>query len=131
MKHVTKETAVLLKEKGFDLPCIKYFDDGLHVTNPNGNFYINWNAKKSRYSAPTLYEATEWLRTKGVHVVVQPDGYGISNELFWVSIIWVTHEHLNPQPKILRDTESDRFNFFPTHDEALEAGIVHALKYLP
>ena len=122
MTHVQKDTAVLLKEKGFDNthPFANKDINGISFDIPN-NIY------------PTIYEATEWLRAKGVHVCVQPDGYGSGNELVWYCIVWVTYEHLNPQPNIVREnpTVSDKYKSFPTHDQALEAGIVHALKYLP
>ena len=137
MIHVTKETAVLLKEKGFDLPCewvYAYKTKALKGYELTKGVLTNHNWKGDMLiSAPDIYTACIWLRAKGVHVAVQPDGYGRGNELVWFAIVWVTYEHLNPQPNIVRENPivSDKYKSFPTHDEALEAGIVHALKYLP
>jgi hypothetical protein len=121
MIHVTKETAVLLKEKGFDLPSRQYFDDRKEVQNTQQNNPINWNQHEGLYSAPTHQEATEWLRAKEVHVYVVPVN-------LWQQ--WRMFIYLNsypPQKSRIPDKPMD----FTTHDEALEAGIIHALKYLP
>jgi hypothetical protein len=116
MKHVQKETAVLLKEKGFDLPCRQYYitvDN--QIKNQQNNAPFNWNKIQAAYSAPTLYEAAEWLRAKGVHVqiIITPKGWDYdlfdSNNGKWLE------DEVTP-------------NYVSTHDEALEAGIVHALK---
>lgn len=116
MTHVQKHTAVLLKEKGFDLPCRQYFiaiDD--KIKNNQNNRPYNWNKIQAGYSAPLLFEATIWLReTKGVHVYVS------TKDVKWAYTI----EDIKIG-KIL----SNSFWHFDNHDLALEAGIIHALKH--
>lgn len=115
MTHVQKETALLLKEKRFDVPCEGCYgvnSDELHVY-PHA-VYPN----KRNIPAPTLYEATEWLRAKGLHVSVAPVN-------LWQQ--WRMFIYLNsypPQKTRIPDKPMD----YQTHDLALEAGIVHALK---
>ena len=99
MTHVTKETAILLKEKGFDVPT---------------DYVYAYSEGDMTISAPALHEAAEWLReTKEVHVYVS------TKDVKWAYTI----EDIKIG-KIL----SNSFWHFDTHDIALEAGIVHALK---
>lgn len=98
MTHVQKETAVLLKEKGFNVPT---------------DYFYAYSEGDMTISAPTLHEAADWLREKkGVHVYVKPQWS--TEEWFGVVSIYAKNRY----------TEN-----FKTHDEALEAGIVHALKH--
>jgi hypothetical protein len=105
MKHVQKETAVLLKGKGFDYthPFANKDINGISFDIPN-NIY------------PTLYEAAEWLRAKGVHVDSNPS----IERHKWVSYVYVIEDG--------RMVMIEKAMLESTHDEALEAGIVHALK---
>jgi len=79
MNRVTKEIAIALKEIGYDVPCDAYYFEG-------GNDTPNIHPKKVDYnkatsvmseilgdliSAPTVYEAIEWLDSKGVYVCVE------------------------------------------------------------
>ncbi len=110
MTHVQKDTALMLKEKGFDVPCEGCYgvnSDELHVY-PHA-VYPN----KRNIPAPTLYEACEWLRAKGVHVAVDC----LEKDEWYFE---------------LQNVEDGDVLFFKsmkcTHDLALESGIVHALK---
>ena len=60
--YVSFETAKLLKEKGFDEPCI-------YVYRYDGSDDI-WDADKEdiAYQKPTLQMAIKWLNTKGFHI---------------------------------------------------------------
>lgn len=100
MTHVTKQTAVLLKEKGINVPT---------------DYVYAYSEGDMTISAPTLYEAADWLReTKGVHVYVTSTygewDFSIENAVNGESI-------------------HDTYYTFQTHDLALEAGIIHALKH--
>jgi hypothetical protein len=117
MTHVQKETAVLLKEKGFDLETIyHYYEDEVTQTLHSSPHFssFNWNCI-DRISAPTLHEANTWLReVKGVHVYVTCTygewDFSIENA--------VNGESLH-----------DTYYTFQTHDQALESGIIYALKH--
>jgi hypothetical protein len=120
MTHVQKETAVLLKEKGFDVETVHHYyeDEVTQTLHSSPNFSeFNWNCI-DRISAPNIYTACIWLRAKGVHVYVVPVN-------LWQQ--WKMFIYLNsypPQKTRIPDKPMD----YQTHDLALEAGIVHALK---
>jgi hypothetical protein len=129
MKHVQKNTAVLLKEKWFDVPTVYHYfiEDGSLGKTPLQS-KNNWNGLKNVISAPTQYEAVIWLRdVEGVHIMVFPHsimlGYGGSVEWY----VRVT-SLLKYGKKTTGVCDKGWMIKFPTHDEALEAGIVHALK---
>lgn len=124
--RVDYATAVMLKEKGYDVPCGSYRWDGsykfisdcppdierLHhiVGRPE-----NHNSIATRISAPTLAEAADWLRGNGVHVYCEPNIYFTN---WWWRIS--TLDHMNCEDPNCLDP-------FPTHDEALHGGIKQAL----
>jgi hypothetical protein len=118
MTHVQKETAVLLKEKGFNL---KEVCDWMYIDDSEQTFEAlkQPNRHEGHYSAPYYQTVLEWLREKGVHVYVQiiNEGEGIF------------YYHPNLQDVSTGEyLESEIFDGEYTHDQALEAGIVHALK---
>ena len=112
MTHVKKRTAILLKEKGFDLPCRQYFDYREELQGTQYDDLTKWSMLDGLFSAPTLHEAADWLRTNSVHV-------------------YVTCTYSEWYYSIQDTTGISLFNSttpYDTHDLALEAGIVHALK---
>jgi hypothetical protein len=122
MKHVTKETAVLLKEKGFDLNTYDcYIGDEQRIDKTYREFR-NHNSSPLRYSSPTLYEATEWLRAKGVHVIALP------SEKKYNSRLWIYAIFQKDIDGYWNHNWTGGCGVFQTHDLALEAGIIHALK---
>lgn len=56
--RVSKETAVLLKDAGYDVACSNYV-----VDEKGDTLYL-----------PTLHEAADWLRSKGAHLGADWDG---------------------------------------------------------
>lgn len=119
-KRVCLETAICLKKAGYDVPCNAYYHN-----DKNGNTlfdiddeYENYNSFPQYphhfYSAPALHEATDWLRSQGVHVWVMYSGkkgwlYGVAE--------------LDNTVYGMVD------NYYDTFEAAYEAAIVHALKY--
>ena len=107
--RVSKETAVLLKDAGYiirmkDTNGDEFDDDTCYIPP----------LRESAYT-PTLHEASDWLRSKGVHVGVEcSDG------------IWACSGQKCPDGGMLFDLPF----CYPTHDSAYEAGIVHGLKYI-
>lgn len=115
---VTLETAKLLKEKGFREDCMSFYTkDGLF----NCNSYINTNVLK--LPVPTQSITQKWLReTKNIHICVYNCacgyGYEISKADNGTHITSSTYKGTN-------DGEE-----WDTYEEALEAGILEALKLI-
>lgn len=97
--RVSKKTAVLLKEAGYD-GAFK----SIEIDENGDTLYL-----------PTIHEAADWLRSKGVHVSTEcSDG------------IWSCSGQKCPDGGMLFDLPF----CYDTHDLAYEAGIVHGLKYV-
>ena len=58
--YVSFETAKLAKEKGFDIPCVRYFKNKIITTECS--MPMNSNAFKEEYSQPTQTILARWLR---------------------------------------------------------------------
>lgn len=113
--RVSKETAILLKDAGYDVPCAARYD--LEGELQEYEALLNHNEYVSHgHSAPTLHEAADWLRSKGVHVYTEPVWDG-SKGWIGVVVLLATFRRI--------DTEK-----FDTHEAAYESGIVHGLKYI-
>lgn len=116
---VPHEIAVKLKEKGFDLPCAYYYDsDGKRNSYSRNNAvfqdFNNRMGYEDCFSAPDIYQAAAWLRSKGLHIVaVVVDGGGS-----WVSEVQDIATGNYIEPAFLR----------PDHDTSYIAGIENALK---
>jgi len=119
MTHVTKETAVLLKGKGFDLPCLAWYIVDDDIMRSTTDFEEDSNGRiPNAFTAPELYKVPIWLReTKGVHVDVSPS----VERNKWVSFIYVIEDG--------RTVMVEKAAIALSHDLALEAGIIHALKH--
>lgn len=115
---VSKETALLLKEKGYDVPCEAYF-------NSEKNSPIryedkqNYNRYSNACSVPPLHEVADWLRdVHKIHVAALP----VNLWQQWRMFLYI--DTMPPQKQRIPDTPHD----FPTYLQTLEAGINHALK---
>jgi len=85
--YVSFEIAKLLKEKGFDWPCLNRYVMGVFVENKHlevQGYYINSKTEEEVMSAPTLQMAMKWLReVHKIHVVIYPYGdYSCDNYQF-------------------------------------------------
>lgn len=110
--RVSKETAVLLKDAGYDVACAARYD--LEGELQEYEALLDHNKYVSHgHSAPTLHEAADWLRSKGVHLGADWDG----DYWFW----YIT---------LLDNSDSIVGGNYDTHESAYEAGIVHGLKYI-
>jgi hypothetical protein len=117
--HVSIKAARLLKEKGYNLPCVAYYQNdefrpysltrsGLSIYNKNAvPDYMN------QYSAPTKAEAIDWLESKGVIVEFQ---YYQESSTWSYAIYCICY--------MSSDEE------FQTRLEAEEAAIIKALELL-
>lgn len=111
--RVSKETAVLLKDAGYDVACEMCYDKNGDLQRTElGD--CNFNESRYAYSAPTLHEAADWLRSKGVHVSIYPN-------VEWQEWMWNV---------VVKNEYTCDGELRPTFDSAYEAGIVHGLKYI-
>lgn len=127
--YVSLEVAKLLKEKGFDECCGAYYHCNwdemteeecfevalIHVFRNSNNRY--------RIGAPTLYEAQKWLR----------NNHGIAvntyNRVSTKGISWSYEFNKIETCKSIIDRNSS-FIGFDTYEEALNEGILEALKLI-
>lgn len=118
MTHVQKETAILLKEKGFDLPCLAWYIVEDEIMRSTTDYEHDSNGSiPNAFTAPELYKVPIWLReTKGVHVAVLQDNY--DRWFYMIESVPITKN-----PNCVVATER-----YDTHNTGIEAGIVHALK---
>ncbi len=121
-QKISKETAILCKEKGFDIPVYDHFD--LEGDIQKAEKRLNWNDRflfvAEIMSCPTQSLVQRWLReTKKVIVIVRyiyeyddtPYSYFIYNE--------GNSDYVN-----------NWTDDYKTYEEALEAGLQEALKDL-
>lgn len=117
---VTLETAKLLKEKGFNEYCKNVIDvdsilrETLYRTNDN--------LPKQCFSLPTQYIAQKWLREiKKLHITIYNSASGYTYDISKADMGTVLYCF----PKGPNDAGN-----WDTYEEALEAGIIKALKLI-
>lgn len=105
--RVSKETAVLLKDAGYD-GAFK----SIEIDENGDTLYL-----------PTIHEASDWLRSKGVHVCVFISVDRKTGEPFWYFelVDLKTFKYIREGIGSLT---------YETFEAAYEAGIVNGLKYL-
>lgn len=116
--YVSLETAKLLKEAGFDVPCDNYYDrDGFF----RGDF--------KAYMCPTQALAARWLReVHGIHASIDifmdsendADGKTVDEWTFWSWSLF------DSSGRIINISD-DRYD---TYEEALEGGLKYGLKLI-
>lgn len=127
--YVSLEVAKLLKEKGYNEPVLSQYSKQGSVWNcyePE-----NFNESEGCFSRPTLYEAQKWLRNKhNLHIDVgmcgdyatDADGNKVDEWDFWTFDMYSTE---NFSHHIF-----DCFGQYDTYEEALNEGILEALKLI-
>ena len=113
--YVSFETARLLKEAGFDCPCIEYYtlEEGKIHGWADAEPY-NQNEYKYYYSRPTLSLAAKWLREEN----------NIYVEVICKFTCW-KFSLINLNPVCIIKLTAGSFN---TYEEALEEGLKEALE---
>ena len=111
-QHVSVPTAKLLTEAGFNEPCKDVYIDATGWDG-KGNIF-----DEIQYPVPTQSLAARWLREKhSLHIAVMPSNKAWYWELRKTNGSFVTGSaHHNAT--------------FPTYEEALEAGLREALKFI-
>ena len=120
--YVSFNTAKMLKEAGFDVPCTsQYTDNGFGWNNLSR---VNYNSCESLFSRPTQALAARWLRE--VHRIVVYVAYippHVGRDV-WKYFVGGMDDMVWPG-----DYEpSDRK--YETYEEAMEVGLQEALKLI-
>lgn len=117
--YVSFETARLLKEAGFDVPCTSQYTENefawenLRKTDFNKSDYV--------FSRPTQALAARWLReAHGIHVGSDM-AYIKLMEGKWMYLIRFTDDCGNPYCSV---------GWFDRYEEALETGLREAIKLI-
>lgn len=128
--YVSLKAARLLKEKGYDLPCVAYYQNdefrpysltrsGLSIYNKNAApSYMN------QYSAPTKSEAIDWLESKGIVIIID-EHYIMHEEDDYYTLCWGYHI-IKDNESVCRDNSSD----YKTRLEAKDAAIIKGCELL-
>lgn len=121
--YVSFDTAKLLKEAGFDVPCNSYYEleDG-EVVRKDSIGSSDYNAYEDTVcSRPTQALAARWLREKfGIHIFA--NYFFEDGTWFYVT---VDLKELDEVRVIHPDIRS-----YQTSEEALEAGLKHCLEQI-
>lgn len=108
--YVSLEVAKLLKEKGYDIKGKCYVE----------NSFTN---KETYYPKETLYEAAKWLRNnQNIHIVVDNYACGYAWFLYKADNGTRISEYAEEGP--------NDGGCWDTYEEALNAGIIEALKLI-
>lgn len=123
--YVSLEVARLLKEKGFDSHYSTRF-----YKNNKLECYMEDRKKywlqKDEYAAPTLYMAQKWLREeKGIYLWVEPV---IGHK--WTTSSCDFNVSLEESDWIERELHKDGYPIYDSYEDALNAGILEALKLI-
>ena len=135
--YVSVETAKLLKEKGFDVPCYKVYvptNKDYQIRDDSGHSNSQWKEFDEvdgvqRFSAPTLQIVCKWLRELyNIFVIVDTnERVPSSGRYYWCRIYYSCINKV----EIMYYMNPDNPNivcYYKTYEEAQEAGIKYALK---
>lgn len=130
---VSFETAMLLKEKGFNEPCSYYYEDNelykLYYYQGNGTGFVRnsspindrLSCEEMQCTAPTQSLAQKWLReTRNITFNANPH----SND---GKIIYVVTIKVISSNNVMMDT-SNKATMFDNYEDAIEAGLKYCLK---
>ncbi len=126
---ISFETAKLAKKKGFNWCVLNHYEDELFK---NKGYLFQDDVKNTElehyeYSAPTQSLLQKWLREEhGIYVTVMPDKSYDFGLLFNVVVKSDAKDYM--YDLILRD--GGKIMDLETHEQALEAGLIEALKLI-
>ena len=135
---VSFETAMLLKEKGFNEPCSHYYEDNdlykLGYYHGEGTGFVRNNSpidgrflcEKMQCTAPTQSLAQKWLReTRNITFNANP--HSNDGKIIYVVTIKVISNKKHVDFNVMMDT-SNRATMFDTYEDAIEEGLKYCLK---
>lgn len=127
--YVSFETAKLLKEKGFDEPCLMCYTSDKKLAN-YGLYRSYKNSEVFAMTAPTIQTAMKWLRKTHNQIIVPDvrveDPISGIIKCYIVGIWYIPKNNggalcfISPTPE----------NGYSTYEEACEAGIKYCLENL-
>lgn len=117
-KLVSRGTAKLLKEKGFDIKCLWWYDLSTNKLSCFENSYrYQQRQLEKEINTPTQSLAQKWLREKHqLHITIFS-----SSQESWMYRITKPHQKLE---------EGLYGEDFYTYEECLEKGLIEALKLI-
>ena len=128
--YVSFEVAKLLKEKGFNEPCIATYNSTTKKFYIE-ELYLDWSTQwKSRISAPTHQMAMKWLREiHDIIVVVEPHMYDYINSKTsnYVFCLWYGDNYEEPYSNQHSNIHGTIYN---SYEEAVEAALKYSLEKL-
>ena len=135
---VSFETAMLLKEKGFNEPCSHYYEDNdlykLGYYHGEGTGFVRNNSpidgrflcEEMQCTAPTQSLAQKWLReTRNITFNANP--HSDNEEIIYVVTIKVISNKKHIDFNVMMNT-SNKAIMFKTYEDAIEAGLKYCLK---
>jgi hypothetical protein len=125
---ISFETAILAKEKGFNISCSTYFRENKSTTT-NSCMRLGMEGIKY-YAKPTQSLLQKWLReVHNIHINITKL-YECSKEpaIFEGWSIYIAGRTFETNYPINKDLLT---KVFKTYKEALEKGLIEALKLLP
>ena len=135
---VSFETAMLLKEKGFDEPCCHFYEDNelckLSHYHGDGTGFVRNNSpindrllcEEMQCTAPTQSLAQRWLRETH-HITFNANPNSNNGEIVYVVTIKVISNKKHVDFNVMMDT-SNKAIMFDTYEDALESGLKYCLK---
>lgn len=117
--YVSFDTAKLLKEAGFDVPCTsQYTDNGFGWDNLSR---VNYNSCESLFSRPTQALAARWLREK--HRIALDVAFILPSV---DGDVW--QYFVGEMDDMIWEGEYETGRKYATYEEAFEAGLQEAIK---
>ena len=135
---VSFETAMLLKEKGFNEPCSYYYEDDelykLGYYHGDGTGFARNNSpindrllcEEMQCTAPTQSLAQKWLREIH-HITFNANPHSNHGKIIYVVTIKVISNNKYIDFNVMMDN-SNKANMFDTYEDAIEAGLKYCLK---
>lgn len=118
---ISFETAKLAKEKGFNLPCVNWYNfSGLLIKGSATKQYPSNDKRFPSYSSPTQSLLQRWLRdSKNINIDIETLAKG--NEIIYSYDLVYVLETLHVKSNKSR---------FSSYEETLEDGLINALKLI-
>lgn len=120
--YVSFDTAKMLKEAGFDVPCTSQYTEGKSIWNVG--YPDNFNQDEFGYSRPTQALAARWLRE--VHRIVVDVTFipPLTGGDVWRYFIG------NMDDMVWNGDYVPSDEFYRTYEKALEEGLCEAIKLI-
>ena len=135
---VSFETAMLLKEKGFNEPCSFYYEDNelykLAYYHGDGTGFARNNSpindrllcEEMQCTAPTQSLAQKWLR-EDRNITFNANPHSNDGKIIYVITIKVISSNKYVDFNVMMDN-SNKATMFDTYEDAIEEGLKYCLK---